>query len=342
MRKIAVAGSLSLIVALVIALGGPTRVEATGSGHVVQPGETLYSIAYHYGMTVQELAKANGIYNPDYLQAGQRLSIPTAYHKPAPAPVQAQHAGGGSHMVAPGETLFGIAWRYGTTVSALLATNGISNPDYIYVGQTLRMPGGGHVVGKPPTKTCGRYLTVGYGDTLSAIAWNNGTTVYALASANGLGYPYMIYTGQSLHIPCGTGSPVVHHPKPAPVKDRGPKHVKPTPRPATTTRPAACARAVQIVTPHDRAKVSGTLHIVGTASVDDFQFYKLEYGPGHAPLDSQWISIGETVHRKVVDSTLGVWYVGNMPAGDYTLRLTAVFNTGQTERPCDVRLQINK
>ena len=343
MRKLVTAGALSMILGALLALGAPTAVQATGSGHVVQPGETLYSIAMHHGLSTQRLAAANGIYNPNYIQVGQRLSIPGAHHRPAPA-----HAGGGHHVVAPGDTLYSIAWSKGTTVSALLRHNGLSNPDYITIGQRLSIPGHGAPAHRPSAKPCGNYVRVAHGDTLSGIAWRNGTTVYAVAHANGLAYPYMIYPGQSLHVPCGMGSPkpAVHHPSPGP---HGPSHRRPAPKKpapahrkpaARETRPASCNRAVQIVAPHDWAKVSGTLHIVGTAAVDDFQFYKLEYGHGHAPMNDAWISIGEVVEQQVVDSTLGVWYVGNLPDGDYTLRLTAVYNTGQTARPCDVRLKV--
>jgi LysM repeat protein len=347
MRKLFITGALSIVFGLLVGLGAPSAAQATGSGHVVQPGETMFSIAYHYGLSVQQLAAANGIYNPSYIQSGQRLTIPGGHDRPAPAPVHAVHKpAGGHHIVAPGDTLYSIAWSNGTTVSALLSHNGLSNPDYIYVGQRLAIPGQYVPAHQPASKACGHYVHVAHGDTLSAIAWRGGTTVYALASANGLSYPYLIYPGQSLHVPCGTGSPSPAVHKPAPKGHHpAPKHAKPAPKKhqpaARKTAPAACNRAVQIVQPHDHAHVSGTLHIVGTASVDDFQFYKLEYGSGNAPLDGEWISIGETVDQRVVDSTLGVWYVGNLPAGDYTLRLTAVYNTGQTARPCDVHLKVN-
>jgi len=45
--------------------------------HVVQPGETLYSIAIRYGTTVQAIINANGITNPDQIYQGQKLNVPT-------------------------------------------------------------------------------------------------------------------------------------------------------------------------------------------------------------------------------------------------------------------------
>ena len=95
-----------------------------------------------------------------------------------------------TYTVQPGDTLWGIAERYGTTVSALAAANGIRNPSLIYPGQVLRIPGG----------TAERTYTVQPGDTLWGIAERYGTTVSALAAANGIRNPDLIYPGQVLRI----------------------------------------------------------------------------------------------------------------------------------------------
>ena len=60
-----------------------------------------------------------------------------------PARVQAQGGGGGTHVVATGETLSQIARQYGTDVSTLMALNGLSNANFVYVGQQLVVSGGG-------------------------------------------------------------------------------------------------------------------------------------------------------------------------------------------------------
>jgi LysM repeat protein len=107
-----------------------------GSGqtvtHVVQPGESLYGIALKYGTTSQAIAAANGIVNPSLIYAGQELTIPSGGTPPA--------TGNRYHIVQPGETLSGIALRYGTTPWAIATANGISNINFIYAGQTLRIP----------------------------------------------------------------------------------------------------------------------------------------------------------------------------------------------------------
>jgi len=106
---------------------------ATTVEHIVKPGENLFRIALMYNTTVEAIAAANGIVNPSYIWVGQRLLIP-------------QGAGtsptgtGRYHVVQPGETLYSIALRYGTTTAAIAVANDLSNPNLIYPGQTLLIP----------------------------------------------------------------------------------------------------------------------------------------------------------------------------------------------------------
>jgi len=336
-------GALAALL-LALALAGPASANTwdrpVGQAvHIVQLGETLTGIAARYGVSAAAVAAANGIFNQNFIFAGQRLVIPGG-SIPAPGgdwprPIDPGR-GDGIHVVQLGETLYSIAARYGTTVSALLAINNISNPNYIYAGQQLTIPGG--PVSPPPgtgrpAPGCGYGYIVKPGDNLSSIAAWHGTTTYALARANALAAPYWIYAGQRLHIPCGAGQP--HHP-----------HAKPTPRPRAQPkpdlRPAACAREVQIVGPREQEHVQGTVQIVGTADIASFQFYKVEYAMGHVPLDSAFASINGVFRQKVRDGVLVTWYAGNMPAGAYTLRLTAVDASGNFPRPCDVHMYIDR
>jgi len=99
--------------------------------HVVQWGENLTRIARRYGTTVWAIAQANGIWNIDYIRAGQVLWIPA--YGPTPGPWRI-------YIVQPGDTLSGIAWRFGTTMWAIAQVNGIWNPHLIYIGQRLYIP----------------------------------------------------------------------------------------------------------------------------------------------------------------------------------------------------------
>lgn len=97
-----------------------------------------------------------------------------------------------THIVQYGETLSGIALKYGTTWQELARVNALSDPNIIYQGQTL------NVVGSQSVTTSG-YCVVEYGDTLSGIAAQFGTTVERLVSVNGISNPDMIYAGQVLN-----------------------------------------------------------------------------------------------------------------------------------------------
>ncbi len=104
-------------------------------------------------------------------------------NSPSPAPTA------GVHLVKSGETLSGIAAKYGTTYQTLASLNGLANPNYIYVGQQLKVSG---------VASINRSYTVRSGETLSGIAAKLGTTYQALAQKNGLSNPNLIYAGQQL------------------------------------------------------------------------------------------------------------------------------------------------
>lgn len=185
------AAAIALIACLLFAAALPPAAAAQGQVHVVQPGETLSSIAARYGTSVQAFVQANGLRNANFVWAGQRLAIPGGG---APAA-----SGGGVHVVAYGDTLYSIARRYGTTASALAAANGLGNANLIYVGQRLSISGSaGSTGGGAPA--AGGIHVVQRGETLAGIAWRYGTTVSALVSANGLGNANLIYVGQRLRV----------------------------------------------------------------------------------------------------------------------------------------------
>jgi LysM repeat protein len=198
---------LALIVVLVVALAVPATAYAD-QVHVVQRGENLTRIALRYGTTVTAIAQANGIRNPSYIYAGQRLRIPTGGG--GGSYTGGTSSGGGTHVVQRGENLSQIALRYGTTVTAIAQANGIRNTSLIYVGQRLTIPGGGYTApassrgGGTTSSAGGGVHVVQRGETLSSIAYRYGTSVSALVAANGIRNPSLIYVGQRLRIPSGS------------------------------------------------------------------------------------------------------------------------------------------
>ncbi|MBS3784795.1 MAG: LysM peptidoglycan-binding domain-containing protein [Anaerolineae bacterium] len=117
------------------------------------------------------------------------------------------------HVVRPGDNLFRIGLRYGVTVDALVAANGLRNANYIWVGQKLIVPSGNY---PDPDAPSSRVHTVRRGENLYRIALRYGISYQALASANDIVNPNHIYVGQHLRIPRGGSSPSPQPPSPSP------------------------------------------------------------------------------------------------------------------------------
>jgi LysM repeat protein len=162
--------------------------------YTVQAGDTLFSIAQKYNVTIDALKAANGITDTETVSVGQVLIIPT---DAAPAPSPTSEGGEIVHVVQRGENLFRIALRYGTTIQAIASRNNIVNPSLIWAGQKLVIPVG-QDGSTPPSD---RIHVVQRGENLYRIALRYGTTPWAIAVANGLSNTHYIYVGQRLRIP---------------------------------------------------------------------------------------------------------------------------------------------
>ena len=116
--------------------GTPTR-GTSARTHIVGAGESLGSIAARFGLTIEQLARANGITDPSRIMAGSLLRIAAE----APPPPGGGARATGTHVIRPGESLSTIASRYGTSVTRLVDANDLADPDRIVAGQRLRVPG---------------------------------------------------------------------------------------------------------------------------------------------------------------------------------------------------------
>ncbi len=176
--------------------------------HVVSGGENLSTIARRYGMTMQELAAYNGIVNPNLVYVGQQIQIPGTGQSPqalAPAGATALPGEAGYHVVVRGETLSEVAKTYGMTSGDLMRLNGISNANFIWVGQKLRVSARVDPVDAASERATKPVVAddiyvVQAGDTLAAIAAANKTTVQSLLAANGLPNPNFVWVGQRLRV----------------------------------------------------------------------------------------------------------------------------------------------
>ena len=109
---------------------GPSEPGLDESFYIVQKGDTLSGIAAKFGTTYQVLAALNGIANPNLIYPGTKLRVNgAAITQPA---VQ-------TYTVQKGDTLSGIAAKYGTTWQKLQSINGIKNANLIHPGQVLKL-----------------------------------------------------------------------------------------------------------------------------------------------------------------------------------------------------------
>lgn len=107
--------------------------------HIVEKGETLYSLAREYNVTVRELAEINHFSPETHIKIGQKLVIPEKTGDRQTGSVRLQSSGSDRpavHIVAKGETLYGIAAKYRTSVEKIVKDNNLKN-NTIYVGQKL-------------------------------------------------------------------------------------------------------------------------------------------------------------------------------------------------------------
>ncbi|MBL8905319.1 MAG: peptidoglycan DD-metalloendopeptidase family protein [Rhizobiales bacterium] len=154
------------------------QISPTPGGQVrIEPGMTLFSVARANGMTVGELAAANGISAPYAVRTGQMINIPTreelariksnvAQAEPAYSAPQRTSNAGSSHTVRSGETLFSLGRQYNVSPYAIADANGLSRSATLRSGQIVQIPGqagagGGSTVAMadPVTPTIGTPAT---------------------------------------------------------------------------------------------------------------------------------------------------------------------------------------
>jgi len=212
MRKI-------LIVLLTLSLLMPTAGSAfADTVYIVQRGDTLFGIATRFGVSLSSLAAANGISDLNLIFVGEQLTIPGTgggggSNPPPPPPTSCCS----TYIIQRGDTLCLIAQRFGVSLTDLINANSIANPNLVFVGQVLVIPGtsggggGGGGSNPPPQPTTapppasgGGSYTVQAGDTLWAIAVQFGVSVADIQAANGLNST-LIFVGQVLTIPGASG-----------------------------------------------------------------------------------------------------------------------------------------
>ncbi len=284
---------LVLLALVCLAPASPANADApVGSEmqYAVQYGDSLNSIAAQFGVPLETLAQMNALDARAWLFVGQVLHVPATAFAGAPAAAPTYI----TYIVQYGDTLWGIAWRYGVSMATLMRVNGIYNPNWIFAGTRLRIP---RVVAPPPG--AGTYV-IQAGDTLSGIAVRLGTTVYALMIANNIANPNLIYAGMRLVVP----ATAARTPTPG------------TPLAATATRTITPTRALTPAPP------AGTLTPSPTPSVLAVLMQNLAFVPravvlrvGSRALWTNVDAVQHTVTSGAPGALSGLFDSGNLNAG---------------------------
>ena len=188
--------------------------------HKVKSGETVATVAKKYGVTSEVIRSANRLSTRARVKSGATLFIPVSRTLPAsvfraPEPIVTAATTTRTHIVRKGETLSGIAKRYGVSVASLRSTNRLSSKATVRSGQKLLVRRSGSTASSvrrasasasrttaPAARaTGGRTHVVKSGDTLGAIATRYGVGQTALLRANGLSARSTIKVGQKIRVP---------------------------------------------------------------------------------------------------------------------------------------------
>jgi len=230
LRTVSAAAVTTAAIAIV-GLVAPPALADEDRHHTVVAGDTVWALAKRNGTTVDAIIQANGLGPAAVIRIGQVLTIPgtggTGTSTSGTTPTTAST----THTVVPGDTVWALAKRNGTTVDAIIKANNLGAAAVIRIGQVLTIPGGtaggtSGASGATPTADAvapqvatstnvgsfagtGATYVVKAGDTLSGIAARNGTTVSAIASANAIANPSLIRIGQVLTLPGATPTGLV-------------------------------------------------------------------------------------------------------------------------------------
>lgn len=185
--------------AAVRAVAGAVPAEVT-----VAEGDTVTGIAERYGLSTAELLAANGLGWSSLIFPGQRLVLPGGAPRASEAAPEIAR-----HTVAAGDTMGGIAERYGIDLDQLLSANGLGRESLIFPGQQVVLPIAGAVPAAAPAESPAapaegaspEQVTVAEGDTAWDLAERLDVDLEQLLAANQLGPDAVLQPGQVLTVP---------------------------------------------------------------------------------------------------------------------------------------------
>ncbi|CAN5423457.1 hypothetical protein BH10ACT4_BH10ACT4_03100 [soil metagenome] len=189
-----------------------TVAAAAPATYRVVAGDTVSSIAGRFGLATASVLALNGLSWKSVIFAGQTLKLSTSGAVSAVTPVAAKPTS--RYTIQKGDSIGGIAAKFGLATQTLLSANGLSWTSIIYPGQTIAIPGSTgvaavapasqvRIVEAPSAAAPGTPVTytIASGDTIAKIAAKFGVTSQAILTANNLTWSSIIYGGHTLAIP---------------------------------------------------------------------------------------------------------------------------------------------
>lgn len=186
--------------------------------HIVKKGETLWSIAQKYNLTVNSIAVTNSMVNLELISIGQKIKIPSFKaiipdKKQSNSEIipenknesndQAENLKPVIHIVKAGDNLWNISLKYGVSVEAIIEVNNLRDKDLLSLSQKLEIPaiGGGVSNSNQKQEPIIVTYTVVKGDTLWSISQRYDVKMSSIISTNNLKEISRLSIGQEFKIP---------------------------------------------------------------------------------------------------------------------------------------------
>lgn len=115
----------------------PPGPSCPGFYHTIRSGDTLWKLSQQYGVSVEAILRANPGINPNNLQVGQRICIPTGTTPTPPGP---SCPNGFLYTIKAGDTYYKLSRQFGVSIDAIIRANPGVNPDRLQIGQVICIP----------------------------------------------------------------------------------------------------------------------------------------------------------------------------------------------------------
>ncbi|MDR1570463.1 MAG: LysM peptidoglycan-binding domain-containing protein [Oscillospiraceae bacterium] len=175
----------------------------TGTPHEIVKGDTLSAIALKYGISLEELMKANPSAKPDKLEIGSFLCVPKK--KTPPAPPAPPVCDGNKYVIQKGDTFFALAQKYGVELADLITANPGVNPEKLEPGDIICIPKKTDAAPNPPPCSGNKYV-IQKGDTFYSISQKFDIALADLLAANPGMNPEKLEPGDIICVPKKSGA----------------------------------------------------------------------------------------------------------------------------------------